>query len=278
MQCRIDWLSFTIKVSLEEDETEKTVFAKAASELFELYPFFFDALGTLEGWTWRSGRKPYRASLCRPDGGVAIFVHPNLNHVLIEISGKGCETLSESEHAAAMLEHIAPRLTRIDLACDMMTDTKPTEFVELRETGRFKAHSEVVSESGETCYVGSRTSNRYARVYRYNPPHERAHLLRCEYVLKADDAKIAARSMLEHGQYAVARSLGQQFGWQHKDWSVDTPTEIELRAYRPERREGKTLFWLADTIAPLIVRLDQEGIIDAETWFRTNVLSVLKKG
>jgi hypothetical protein len=271
MLVHIDWLSFTVKFTAGEGWDERDALAAALTEVLDLDDHFFDAVGTLEGWEWRAGRKPYSASFCRPDGGVAVFVHERLPHALIEVSGKGCETLGEHPAAADILHSITQRLTRIDLACDVLTEVRPLDFVAQRDAGRFKSHSEVVSESGETCYIGSRSSNRYARVYRYNPPHERAHLLRCEYVLKAEDAKLTAAAILNSDHYSVAAALGTQFGWQHPVWQVDAPSEVLLRSWRPDRREGKTVYWLADTIAPLLVRLHREGVIDAAQWFRENV-------
>lgn len=275
MQINIDWLSFTVRREVGEDDTEQTVLAQVLYAVSQLYEDFWDALQGSQPWEWRSGRKPYRASFARPDGGVAIFLHPALDHALIEISGKGCATLGEWRDPAGLLTGIAPRLTRFDLACDILTETRPLDFVQQRQPGRFTSHSEVVSESGETCYIGSSTSNRYARCYRYNPPHERAHLLRIEYVLKSEDAKSTALTILSDGHEAVAAALGRQFGWQHPEWLVLPPSEVELRAYRPERHEGKTLFWLSDTVAPLLVRLAKEGTIDPIEWFATNVLHIL---
>jgi hypothetical protein len=272
MHVKIDWLSFTVKREVQDDDNEGIALQQVFASVLELHDSFFDAVGTLEGWQWRNGRKPYSASFARPDGGVAIYVHPRLPHALIEVSGKGCETLSAYPGAADLLEGISGRLTRLDLACDMLTDTRPLEFVEQRDQGRFKAHSEIVSESGETCYIGSRTSNRYARVYRYNEPHERAHLLRCEFVVKAEDARNTALAILNDGHYDVAAALGIQFGWNHPAWDVSPVNEVELKAWRPERREGKTLFWLADTIAPLLVRLHNDGTLDVREWLSVHVL------
>lgn len=273
MHIKIDWLSFSIPVPTDGDTTEREVLYRALDWMVAHDIVLPEPLMCSDAWKWGRGRAPYRASYSSPDNGITYFVHPALPHALVEISGRGCEHLSEYANAADLLEAITPRLTRLDLAADMLTDLDPLDFVAQREQGHFKSHSEHVSESGTTCYIGSRTSNRYARVYRYNPPHERAHLLRCEFVVKSEDAKLTAAAILQDGHFAVAKALGSSFGWQHPVWSVQTPTEAELRAYRPERREGKTLFWLADTVAPLLVKLHQEGAIDVQRWFSENVLT-----
>lgn len=275
MHIKIDWLSLTGKRSVGEGDTERHALGQALEYLQELSPVVNETLSGEGGWQWDKGRTPYSASYRRGDNGVSIFVHPRLDHFLVEITGKGCETLASSSSAYEFLKAVQPRLTRLDLACDMLTDTDPLIFTQQRDATRFRSHSEFVSESGTTAYIGSRTSNRYCRVYRYNSPHERAHLLRCEYVVKAEDAKLTALAILDTDHYSVANTLGEQYGWRHPDWKVDEPGVVELKSYRPERREGKTLFWLADTVAPLLVRLAKEGTLDANLWFQENVLKYL---
>lgn len=202
-----------------------------------------------------------------------LFLSPNIPHSLLEITGRGCERLSESPQSGQFLAAVSDRLSRIDVACDMLTDVRPGEFVAQRASGRFKAHSSFVSESGETEYIGSRTSNRYARVYRYNPPHERAHLLRCEFVLKAEDARETARAIMRDGLSSVVVALGKSFGWEHPVWQPDDVDAAIIPVWRPERKEGKTLYWLASTVAPLISRLHREGTIDVSDWTQIHIFN-----
>lgn len=272
MQINIDWFSFTLKRAVDADDTEPRVLSQAYDLLTERYPDWFDAFGTLTGWTWQAGRKPYRASYRSPDGGISIWVHPALDHLMVELTGKGCARLGEWHDASGFIAAFSDRLVRLDVACDMLTETTPSDFVKDRIAGRFKSDGHIREESGMTEYIGSRQSNRYACVYRYNPPHERAHLLRCEYRLRAEDAKATARIILTDGLASVAKALGSKFGWVHPDWNVEAPTEAELRAYRPDRKVGSTLYWLNDTVAPLLRRLAAAGDLDVEQWFEENVL------
>lgn len=278
MLFKIDWLSFTVRSTPLQDETEKEAMTRTLLALQELFPEWDEALGWSEKWKWSKGRTPYKASLNRPDNGVAIFIHPSLDHSLIEVTGRACDTLSEYAHAGAFLEAIAPRLTRIDIAADMLTDTDPIAFTTEREPGRFKSHSEFVSESGTTCYIGSRTSDRYVRVYRYNPPHERAHLLRSEFVLKAEQAEYTARAILDDGLDAVVVALGEQFGWKHECWEPAEQEAALLKVWRPERHKGKTIFWLQDTVAPLLVKMHNAGEIDAHEFFAAYILPKIDYG
>lgn len=274
MLVKLDWLSFSIPVDTAKMETEQDAPAQIVASINDLHPDLSEWLSLGDRFEARNGRAPYRTAWAREDGGLVVFSNPLLPHALLEISGRGCDRLQAIGKTNEVLSSVARRLTRLDLACDILTDTRPKDFVEGRDLGRFKANSYVSSESGETAYVGAKTSDRYARVYRYNHPHERSHLLRVEYVVKGENAKITANAILEQGARSVVATLGNSFGWVHDDWRLDDEA-AELAVYRPDRREGKTLFWLSDTIAPLLVRLHKQGTIDVQGWFADTVLTRL---
>ena len=271
MLVKVDWLSWSVNIGVGEGRGILETARLAFEALAELDPSLAARLIGKADYIPARGRAPYSHSFSWHDNGLTLFIHPNLPHALFEMSGKGCDAILHDDWMWDILEPLRERLTRVDIACDMLTDVRPLDFVSQRAEGRFKSHSEAVSESGETCYIGSRTSNRYARVYRYNAPHERAHLLRSEFVLKAEDAKAIAHSIIQDGLMAVAAALGDKFGWQHPVWQPSATEPAEVKAYRPDRREGKTLFWLNDTIAPLLLRLHREGTIDVLEWFEENV-------
>lgn len=136
----------------------------------------------------------------------------------LEISGKGCEEL----HNAGRLVDVVRKaqqsgtITRVDVAVDMLTDVDPREFVEARTVKRQKSSEIAVSSTGVTCYIGSRKGDRYARVYRYAPPHPRADLLRCEMVFRKKQAAIVAAEWIEHGDTETAARAGNIYGWQHE--------------------------------------------------------------
>lgn len=277
MITHIDWLSFTVPVEVGE-----------GIPLHRLGLVVHDALlqniGSHARWLFGSseleparGRPPYSMSWSRADSGVTMFAHPNLPHALVEVTGRGCEALATYDGAGDLLERITPRLTRLDIACDMPTPTRPNYFVQHREEGRFKAWSEVVSDSGHTIYVGSRHSDRYCRVYRYNEPHPRAALLRCEFVLKAEQARQAAASIISDGLASYAASLGNTFGWTHPDWQPAVQTDEEARAWRPERRQGKTVRWVYSQVLPSLLKLHSDGSMDVRAFFESEILPQLDK-
>lgn len=179
--------------------------------------------------------------------------------------------MGSDERALELLTSISGHLTRLDIACDMLCLTRPNEFAGERRSGRFSAWSEVVSASGHTIYVGARSSDRYARVYRYNEPHPRAHLLRCEFVLKGKQAQQAAQTIKSDGLTAYTAALGNTFGWQHSDWLLGGLTDAEATAWRPERRQGKTVRWIYASVVPALLKLHREGALDVQALFDQDI-------
>jgi len=277
MITKIDWLGWTLVLGEGRYLDPVRMLQEIALELQSFSTLVYD--GFMGGYSFEptKGRAPYSMGFARSDHGLYIYAHPNLEHVLFELTGQGCDSLKSQQHPLGILEALVNRLTRIDIACDMLCTTDPLEFVALRDAGRFKTHSEFVSEKGTTCYVGSRSSARYARVYRYNAPHERAHLLRAEHVCKGKDAQLTAKSILSNGIAAVAVSLGEAYGWSHEVWTPKDVAAAEISVWRPERHSGKTLFWLNSAVAPAIRKLIREQGFDPYEWLDT-VLRELKGG
>lgn len=271
MLSQVDWISFTVPVEPAETPLFWTTLTNVRRELQAMHRDLPDWLSFDLEILDHAGRPPYKVRWSIVGAGVSVFTNDKLPHALIEVSGKGCAVLRERGVEAQLLQVVTPRLTRLDIASDILTETRPTTFAEDRQPGRFRAHSQVVSESGETYYVGSRSSDRYCRVYRYNPPHERHRFLRIEYVLKAEQARYTALSLLAVGPESVSKALGEAFGWRHGCYDPDEGPAAELTVWRPERHEGKTLYWLNKQVAPAIVRLVNDGALDLDEWLTEQV-------
>lgn len=272
---RIDWISFTLDVGSEEGRAVyrlPNIISEALHKIDSDLPAW---LGLYDAHVPHGGRAPYTHSWTFLDGGVSIFASPIVPHALVEISGKGLTALYEQGVVNDVLSLVTARLSRLDIAHDIPTETRPIEFCSERDGKKFSSRSEVVSQSGETVYIGSKKSDRYARVYRYNPPHPRSHLLRIEYCIKGMQARVTAQNVLESGIEAVNTALAVQFGWKHVDLIFDGSPTVDLPSWRPERREGKTVAWLYGAVASAIIRLDRAGILSARTWFKEAVLSKL---
>lgn len=204
------------------------------------------------------GRFPYDKSMVNATNTLHVFFSYSLPHVLVEVSGQACSDLG----AAACLSLIAATehsTTRIDVAVDVECMSSPKEVLDGTPEGRWRARGHIDTETGETVYLGSQKSDRYARVYRYNPPHPRSHYMRYEMVFKADRAKEIAKSLALVGIEETAAAAGNAFGWVHGTWQLRSKDTIKV--HRPERNRAKTERWFYKTVAPSIRRMLSDGTL-----------------
>lgn len=275
MLTKIDWISFTVPMEVDKLTTVTVVAQQIRTQLEALHAHLPEMLGLDGEVVPMNGRKPYSFGYRVEGEFISIYASKTLPHALIEISGQGCEKLEEKDLLTVILSAAINRLTRVDVACDFLTDLRPKAFVDGGYSDRIQSHGEIISRDGDTQYVGSRTSDRFCRVYRYNPPHVRSHLLRIEYQLKRENAKIAAQSFLETNLAAVAGQLGTSFGWRHSLWTSSTSTSDKLPSWSPDRHDAKTMFWLNAQVAPALIKAQRSGMIDVQLWFSENVLQKL---
>jgi hypothetical protein len=261
MRTHIDWLTFTMTMRYSDETND--AYANAMENAF-MDTFGGMLVQTAFGGSWEKkekSRAPYMDAWQIGGGGISLFASPSLTHCCIEISGQGCERLLEQSILAEILVRVAARVTRIDIATDIDTNVIPTDFVSITNHKRMRASGYQKSETGETAYVGSQKSDRYARVYRYAPPHPRAHLLRVEHVFRRDYAKTVAQACVANDLSAVAMAAGQAFGWSHPTWDVQAKATVDLSVVKAEHNGGKTVYWLIKSCAPAFKRLCEDGTI-----------------
>jgi hypothetical protein len=211
------------------------------------------------------GRAPYEQGWSDEIRGIKLWAGGKIPHFTAEHSGKGMAYLRENLIETEYLSKVCPLLSRIDVAVDIETDQTPDEFVSQRIGGKQSNEARFSGQSGLTRYIGSPHSERYMRVYRYNAPHPRSHLLRVETVFRRAYAKSVGTSILAHGLENVASQALTDFGF---DGAVDFKESVEplkLTPYPAERNGGKTLRWLITQVAPAFKSLVRDGTIpDAE--------------
>ena len=262
MDVHVDWLSFTLK-EYEEPRTAMKLYDFAKIQLrkvsHELEQTFYNG----QGFDPSTSRPPYRVSIARSDKGARLFGASHTATLLYELSGRGCEPLRNHEIARYIIGSISDTITRIDFAVDIATGTRPTDFANKRSHNRFSSISYINSQSGETVYIGSPKSDRFCRVYRYNPPNPRANLLRVEYVFRRKLAKSTAThySGSDNIQAFIAE-LGNTFGFVHPDWQPRSSTTEKISYPIIERGDQDTVSWLYKQVAPAMSRLIEAGALD----------------
>lgn len=249
----IDWLSFTLPIKPTNNDLEASNRAyKALSEYVE--PF--------ADWCYAqdvkavSARRPYCNAIRW--GDCVCYSGVNIDHVLVEISGKGCENLRDAKLLNGLLKTVEPSVTRIDIAYDIKKVT-PDEIVAKGYSERFRTHSRIASDTGVTHYVGSVKSERYARVYRYSEPHPRHELCRIEIVHRKRYARILAAAINDRGLMETGIAALSSYGFKHK--AVPTDPEKALQTVAIIKGDQKTLRWLIAQCAPAFKRLVIDGTI-----------------
>lgn len=277
MRTHIDWLTFTLEpqwVSTIPEGGFEDAYINALMDAFtQTFPerLVYHAFGG--SWQRKEySRAPYTDAWVISSTDITVFASPALKHFCVEISGAGCERLISIDALQAVLEAVQDRVTRIDIATDIETDVRPSAFVQSLSHARMRASGYQVSETGETNYVGSQKSDRYARVYRYNPPHPRSHLLRIEHVFRRKYAKVVASAVCAASVEDIASAAGRAFGWQHAIWKPEAAIHMDISVHGGNKGANSTMFWLVHTCAPSFRRLVEAGIIEdpvrfLETYF-----------
>lgn len=266
MEYSIDYLSFTIPFDTIAQENHSLMGQLAEQTVSDFLGVYTHAITDNQTFTIGRGRAPYAASWGRADNGVRIFASPTISHVLVEISGIGCKTLRAHDQLEEVLALVCNRVSRIDLAVDIVTDAKPYQFASQRLVERFKTITDWRSETGDTYYVGSMRSDRFARIYRYAPPHPRSKTLRIEHVFRRSAAKSLASSILANGYASTVRSAGDIYGWSAPQWTPQDVEPIVLRSGQERKGTKNTIFWFYGAVTSAAVKACRRGELDLEDW------------
>lgn len=268
----IDWLTIVGHRAVDEKQwTVADAYRTAANALADSMTTFTEAFGNPLEWEIVRGRAPYSFARRSHDATRTLYVHPLATHFTFEVSGQHCAKIAAL--MPAVLGAFHADISRLDIAVDMETKVWPVEFDNAIRSGRVQTHSIMRSATGETVYRGSRSSDRFARIYRYQAPHPRAHLLRAEFQLKADYAKEAALQYVSGiALDGIAAGLGEHFGFAHPVWTDRATDPVKLKV-GSHAQSGNTVAWLTTTIAPLLRRLEREGKLDLEAWLDEYVRS-----
>lgn len=276
-QVSIDWMSWSIPVKFQENKSSEvfglhgqmmTMLKGALDQLPDTLVSFM----TLKAVT---PRPPFHYSFQCTETKIRLSTSTAVDYVHIEIPGTGCAALRSLGLEDVILRAWGTKFARLDLAVDIECNLDPRVVSDACESGRIKTRSEFSSEEGITCYLGSMKSDRYCRVYRYRPPHERAHLLRVEFVHKDRVARELAKTILTTGRIVCARIALEGLKCSHPV-IIALQERMELsrgpKSYMPERRESNTVKWLKDQVVPSLVRLEEEGEVEDALEFLTQLV------
>jgi len=263
----IDYYSFTIPT--EKPFTEGMFYDNQSQVLkafVSCFPQVPKSLSDVTDYTVEKGARFYSHRMRHVSTDITLSWGETNSHILVELAGKACNNFDAIDTLIPLIHATSDRASRIDFSVDIECETDPIEFIQSRSNKSFKSSGSKRSPTGRTEYIGGRTSERMARVYRYNPPHPRHKFLRAEAEYKGGAAKAASKHLLEVGILQACLDAHQPFGWTHSQWKPDagTATKIAYTSYKPA--DASTVRWLYDSVATAARKAAKKGIIDLDEW------------
>jgi hypothetical protein len=268
---KVDWISFTIPLPGIVDSGEEEAQRFILDRVIEFLGPSWEPVTGRHGWEIHQGRGFYKHVMLDPDTKLSIQWGDVNSHIYCECSGFTCRFIDNVSSCEDFLQTVGTRTCRIDIACDIESDTKPPDFIVNNEGKSFSAGGHIFSKDGETCYVGSRKGERFARVYRYHEPHPRAKFLRVETVQRGDYAKALAARILQDGLVEASLASNQPYGWRHPDWDPSMVSVSKITAPRSSIGEASTIRWLVDVVAPSLARACRENLIKLDEYIEQHV-------
>lgn len=266
MYYSIDYYAFTIPTRAPFGEINHETLEFVVKAFLSFIPLCPKLQSAGQLWSIEGAKHPYKTRLRHPITDICLSIGSLNAHVYVELAGKACNTADAVGELDTLIRLACDRTSRIDFAVDIETEETPAVFSASRNNMAFKSNGHKDSPSGSTYYVGGRTSERMARVYRYEPPHPRAHLLRVEAEYKGDAAKASAEYYLAVGVQQACIDAHQAFQWAHPTWTPGLPSQgkIPYKKYRPEN--ASTVRWLYGDVVTALSKAVASGLVDLDDW------------
>lgn len=270
MDVKIDYLSFTVGSGIPglkhkaQDWEREMLWREIVRQVNQdqVYSLLDGPLDPARG-EWSFGRGHYTNRIYWEDSHIALWFG-GAGHILLELPGTACQLLRDLGDLGNVVKANAQRITRVDLACDFITRITPLEFVAAGVSPRIKTRSQIVSSTGQTVYLGSPNSDRFARVYQYNDPHPRAGMLRVEFVNRRTSARAVIDQLTTTSLRETGTMLGNSFGLEHWLWTDGKMTEDRLKVTRAMTHGSGTVIWFYRAVVPALQKLQREGILSIE--------------
>jgi len=216
-------------------------------------------------WSFGAGRKAYPRSV-RSASGAVLFYGAAAQPPLLELGGSACDALRLAGEQDTLVYNHWERFTRIDLAGDLESEISPEAFLAYGRSPRHKADGHDDSATGSTRYVGSPTSDRRLKVYRYYPPHPRSRFLRVEITLRRDLAKSAAAALADVPGSQVWQAACEPFSLKAPQWRLPSGSLRLQPTMKSEPTAASRLRWLIKQIKPAVIDAHKAGLINLTEW------------
>jgi len=274
----LDWCAFTRPIQYTEEQPFQNTFMRRVMLVTAAFHDLMPAVmqHAAKDLVHTTPQRPYRQAWACPNVGWHINADWKRKEALIVFNGSACEMLRQIGPAAIrqVLLLAIETGTRLDLATDIETALSVRAVEKAGWAKKIRSTSFISSQTGDTLYIGSRSSGAFARVYRYADPHPRHALLRIEHEMKKEQARSVAQIAAVHGIETAQRSVAAKFSYKHPEIKEAFEGDVErIVTERHERTLAKTEIWLMTQAAPAFQRLVAEGVIDdPAAWVKKHML------
>jgi DNA relaxase NicK len=251
----IDWLTVSFPpdevVEIYGDKTDDPVFGpRIASSLS----------GSRGRFVARGGMHGYAVAYEQIDGVVVAWNRPmQANGLYISYPGKALEHADWLALIDRLLS-LGAKVSRLDLASDLVgKHINLEEWYQKVRNGdavtNARRHRLVQSESGSTLYIGSRSSERFLRIYdKAGQEGVDMDWFRAELELKGGAAKGVARYLQQKRSLEeVPAIINAFFRLRCSDWNDWMETDHAAVIYSTKTRSN-TADWLLNSVAPALAR------------------------
>lgn len=254
----IDWLSYTLpwnspRIKRLSPEVQVELICERASGMIERWY----AERPLHGYRWQfvSVEKP----------GLRVMISPR-NHdmgVHVQFAGSALTGESVKDRLEYALES-GGKVTRIDLAVDVAQAWDIPELYEIARSGgaktRTKKFALITSTEGTTLYAGSRTSEKFLRIYDKGAQTKSARpWTRIELECKGDFAQGISNFVRSEGLSAIPQIIRGFLDFtDFPAWSDLMDSNIERVSLPKVERHSNTRSWLLEQVAPALAKYAEQ--------------------
>ena len=258
MTVGVDWLAFTLK-GQRVAEVKRLLAGYLAGEFVDL----------------EHGGKRYQR-MAVGTGGTKLYWSPRRDDVHVEMPGKAVGSLSEAKLRGLMLAgNTFGKVTRVDLCADDFGHViQPRQVYDAADsavthTDRDKWEMRESRDGGATCYIGSRSSRQFLRVYN-KAAQSGGHTdsIRWELEFKKEAAEfVSTRLVGEDWRVVLSEHLVQLVDFRERlsgqrgdrsrrlEWFeaiVGAAAKAKMRHARPARTLEEVEAWLKQQVAPTL--------------------------
>lgn len=255
----IDWLSYTLpwnspRIKRLTPEVSIEMIAERASGMIERWY----AERAMHGYRWQvvSVEKP----------GLRVMVSPRNHEMGVHVQFAGSALTGENvvDRLAYALDS-GGSVTRLDIAVDVAQAWDIPALYELARDGgartRTKKFSLITSTEGTTFYAGSRTSQKYLRIYDKGAQLKTSRpWTRIELECKGDFAKGISNLVRSDGLVQIPAIIRGFLDFETVPvWNDTMQSQIERVSLPRVEKQSNTRGWLLEQVAPALAKYAEEN-------------------